>query len=440
MFAYYFRLGVRSLRRNPALTALMILTLAVGVAASIATLTILHAMSSNPIPEKSDRLFTTVIDAGSLEGYNPNDKEDNSENEQLTYIDATNVMKDAPAVRKAALYGIQGMIEPARADMGVITAQGMSTPRDFFGMLDVRFRYGQPWSEADDKSGADVIVISSALSEKLYGNVNPVGQRLRMNGFDYQITGVLDNFLPVPRFYRLIGGPGAFGLEEEIMVPLSNAVRHETGPQGTMSCHGKRDPGYQGLTRSDCTWMQLWMETRTAGERADLQNWLDNYGTEQRKLGRLKRAAKNQLYDVMTWLEHRKVVGNDSRLAVYLAFGFLLLCLVNTIGLLLAKFSVRASEVGVRRALGASRRDIFQQFLIETAVVGLAGAALGLLLSYGALALIRLQSTQMKTVAHLDWEMLGMTVILSLLASLLAGLLPTWRACQVTPAIQLKSQ
>jgi putative ABC transport system permease protein len=58
----------------------------------------------------------------------------------------------------------------------------------------------------------------------------------------------------------------------------------------------------------------------------------------------------------MQWLEYRKVVGNDSRLSAWLAFGFLLLCLVNTIGLLLAKFSVRASEVGIRRALGASRR------------------------------------------------------------------------------------
>jgi len=438
MFAYYFKLGVRSLRRNPALTALMILTLAVGVAASIATLTILHAMSSNPIPQKSDRLFTTVIDNGQLEGYNPND--DDPGNEQLSYIDAANLLQNAPAQRKAALYGVGMAIEPARADMAVISAQGMATSHDFFSMLDVPFLHGQPWSEADDKLGADVAVISSALSEKLFGAVNPVGQRIRINSFDYLITGVMDNFLPIPRFYRLIGGPGAFGQEEEVIVPLSNAVRHESGAQGSMSCRTKRDPGYQGLLKSECTWMQFWMETRSAADRAELQNWLDNYASEQRKLGRLKRQAKNQLYDVMQWLEHRKVVGNDNRLATYLAFGFLLLCLVNTIGLLLAKFSVRAAEVGIRRALGASRRDIFRQFLIETAVVGLAGAVLGLLLSYGALALIRMQSSQLKVVAHLDLQMLGMTLLLSLAAALLAGLLPTWRACQVTPAIQLKSQ
>ena len=135
-----------------------------------------------------------------------------------------------------------------------------------------------------------------------------------------------------------------------------------------------------------------------------------------------------------------KVVGKDNKLSAWLAFGFLALCLVNTIGLLLAKFSVRASEVGIRRALGASRRDIFRQFLTESAVIGLAGGVLGLLLAFGALALLSMQSRAMAAVARMDLSMLAVTFVLSVLAALLAGLLPTWRACQVTPAIQLKSQ
>jgi putative ABC transport system permease protein len=113
---------------------------------------------------------------------------------------------------------------------------------------------------------------------------------------------------------------------------------------------------------------------------------------------------------------------------------------VNTIGLLLAKFSVRASEVGIRRALGASRRDVFTQFLIETAVVGLVGGVLGLFLSYGALGLIGMSSPSMKNLAHMDMAMLAITFVLAVSAAVVAGLLPTWRACQVTPALQLKSQ
>jgi putative ABC transport system permease protein len=139
-------------------------------------------------------------------------------------------------------------------------------------------------------------------------------------------------------------------------------------------------------------------------------------------------------------MEYTGVVGKDSKLQAWLAFGFLMLCLVNTVGLLLAKFSVRASEIGVRRALGASRTEIFRQFLIETVVVGLVGGVLGLLLAFGALQLIGMSGKAMANLAHMDWEMLGLTFLISVSAAILAGLLPTWRACQVTPAIQLKSQ
>lgn len=438
MFSYYFTLGVRSLRRNPALTALMVLTLAIGVAASVSTVTILHVMSSNPIPQKSERLFVPLIDNGPLEGYNPADSAHRFD--QMSYIDASNLLKGGQGERRTALYGIGPAIEPARKDLPVISAQGLAPTRDFFGMFDVPFLYGQAWSEADDKAGADVVVLSHAMADKLFGSANPVGQRIRMSGFDFQVVGVLNDWLPLPKFYRLIGGPGAFGTEEDVMVPFSSAIRHEFGHNGSMSCSSRRDPGWQGLLNSECTWLGFFFETRSATDRAELQSYLNHYADDQRKLGRLKRNAPNQLFDVMEWLEYRKVVGNDSRLAAWLAFGFLLLCLVNTIGLLLAKFSVRASEVGIRRALGASRKEIFQQFLIETTVVGLAGGVLGLLLSFGALALIAMSSKQLSVVAHMDFAMLALTFVLALLAAVFAGLFPTWRACQVTPAIQLKSQ
>lgn len=154
----------------------------------------------------------------------------------------------------------------------------------------------------------------------------------------------------------------------------------------------------------------------------------------------MRRGTPAELYDVKQWMEHEKVVGKDNKLSVWLAFGFLALCLVNTIGLLLAKFSVRASEVGIRRALGASKREIFRQFLTESAVIGLAGGLLGLLLAFGALALIGMQNREAAAVARMDLTMLAFTFVLSVLAAVLAGLFPTWRACQVTPAIQLKSQ
>ncbi len=436
MFSYYFKLGLRSLRRNPFLTALMVLTLAIGVAASVSTLTILHMMSGDPIPDKSERLFVPHVDNGQVEGWTPTDGPDD---DQLGYIDAANFLKSGQGERRTAMYGVAQPIEPPRTDLPAFIASGLAPGLDFFAMFKVPFLHGQPWTGSDDARGADVVVLGRAMAEKLFGQANPVGKQLRIAGFPYTVVGVTDTWNPLPRYYKLIGG-SRFGSSEEFFIPFATAIRHEMGHNGSMNCSANRDPGFASLLSSECTWLQFWFETRTASDRAELQSWLDNYASDQRKLGRLKRNAPNKLYNVMEWMEHMKVVGNDSKLSAWLAFGFLVLCLVNTIGLLLAKFSARASEVGIRRALGASRRDVFRQFLVETGVVGLAGGVLGLALAFGALALIGMQSKGMAAVARMDWQMLVLTFVMSVAAAMVAGLLPTWRACQVAPAIQLKSQ
>ena len=436
MFQYYFMLGLRSLRRNPALTALMVLTLAIGVAASVSTLTILHVMSGDPIPHKSDRLFVPVLDVGQASGYVPGEPPNDK---QMSYPDATNLLKGKFADRRTAIFGVSAPIEPARKDMNVFPAEGIALTSDFFAIFEAPFLHGSPWAEADDTAGANVVVLSQATSEKLFGNANPVGQRITMMSEQFQVVGVLKTWTPLPHYYRLIGS-GRFAAGEDIFMPFATAIRLKASPQGSMNCTGNPGPGYENLIKSDCTFIQFWYELAKASDRDQLQSYIDSYASEQRKLGRMPRAAPNKLYDVKEWMDYLKVVANDSKLSAWLAFGFLLLCLVNTVGLLLAKFSVRASEVGVRRALGASQKEIFHQFLVETAVVGLVGGVLGLILAFGALALIAMQSKQMGMIAHMDWVMLVFTFVLSVLAAVVAGLLPTWRACQVTPAMQLKSQ
>ena len=436
MFSYYFKLGVRSLRRNPALTALMVLTLAIGVAASVSTLTILHMMSGDPIPQKSERLFVPIFDVAPVDNYKPGDKLRES---QVSYPDVMNLLKSGQGVRRTGLFGISAPIEPPRKDLPAFSSSGMAPTRDFFAMFDVPFLHGQAWSAQDDERGADVVVLSREIAEKLFGEASPVGQRIKIMGTPFTIVGVIDKWVPQPRYYRLVGGE-QYGKGEDLFVPLASAIRHEATRNGGMNCSERSDPGYQGVLRSNCTWLQFWFELDSAGDRAALQNYIDSYAAEQRKLGRMKRAAPNYLFNVTEWMEERAVVGKDTKLSAWLAFGFLLLCLVNTIGLLLAKFSVRAAEVGIRRALGASRREIFRQFLIESAVVGLAGGVLGLVLAFAALAMLGMQGSEVAVVAHMDLTMLAITFVMSVLAAILAGLLPTWRACQVTPALQLKSQ
>jgi len=415
-----------------------VLTLAVGVAASMSTLTVLYVMSGDPIPGKSDRLFVPRLDNGLARDYQP----DAEPEDQMTYRDAANLLASGQGVRRTALYGLASAIEPARPDLPATLVNGLAGTRDMFAMFDIPFLYGGAWSAGDEAAKADVVVLSRAESEKLFGTANPVGKRIRLEDSEFQIVGVIDRWHPLPRYYRLINGNGgSFDGEEDFIIPFQTAVRHKMGNNGTNNCNGDAPaPGYQGWLDSECTWIQFWFEGESAADQAKLKDYLDAYVADQKKLGRFPRPVNNRLHNVREWMEHVGVISKDSKLSTWIAFGFLMVCLVNTVGLLLAKFSARAGEVGVRRALGATRGEVFRQYLIEAAVIGLVGGGVGLVLSFGGLWLISQQSDEMATVAHMDWAMLLTTFALSVGASILAGLLPTWRACQVTPALQLKSQ
>lgn len=438
MWHYYFFLGIRNLRRNPLLTALMVLTLAIGVAASISTLTILHVMSGDPIPHKSDKLLVPVVDNFPLEGYVPGTF---SEQDQLTYRDVANFLNSKQGVRRTGVYGIFLNVEPTRADLNVTPVAGLAVSSDYFAMFEVPIAQGRTWTEAEEKSAAKVLVLSAQQSEKLYGKETAVGKRLRIDGNEYDVIGVMGAWNPVPRYTHLVTGSSeGFRGEDAVYMPFGTAIANQVSPNGKMWCSSMSGPGFQGILDSECVWVQFWFEVNSASDRASVKDYLNNYLAEQKKLGRFPRPEPAQLFNVMEWMGYLHIVRDDSKLSAWLAFGFLLLCLVNTSGLLLAKFSSRSAEVGVRRALGASRKEIFQQFLIETGVVGLAGGLIGLGLSFAGLWLIAQQSSEMAVLAKLDGTMLGVTFALAVNTSILAGLLPTWRACQVTPAIQLKSQ
>jgi putative ABC transport system permease protein len=437
MFGYYWKLGLRSLRRNKVLTALMVITLAIGIAASMTTLTVLHVMSGDPIPSKSDRLFVPQLD-----NYPITDEPGGEPDQQMTYQDANNLLNSKIGIRRTAIYGANSVIESGSKITTPVLIQGIAPTLDFFKMFEVPFRFGSPWTQDDEQKKSDVIVLTRVLSEKLFGDANPVGQFLKMEDAQFRVVGVIDTWKPQPRYFRLISGNGGnFSGVDEFFIPFQTAVQHEISNSGSNNCSGNGPaPGYQGWLRSECTWIQFWFEGERAADRESINAALTAYTNEQKKLGRFPRPLNNRLRNVMQWMEQLGVVSSDTKLSTWLAFGFLLVCLVNTAGLLFAKFSGKVGEIGVRRALGASRKQVFVQHLIESSVLGLSGGILGLLLSLFGLWILGGQSAEMKALVRMDWAMLSLTIVLAIAASLLAGLLPTWRASGITPAIQLKSQ
>ncbi|MBU6246374.1 MAG: ABC transporter permease [Xanthomonadaceae bacterium] len=434
MFAYYLDLALRSLRRNKALTALMVFAVALGIGASMTTLTVFHVLSGDPIPGSSGTLFYPQLDPQDKDNYEPG-KEPPA---QVTWIDGMNLLKAHRGTRQALMSGGAVPVQPAQSGMDPFFSEARYTTADFFAMFRVPFLYGHGWTATDDDAKARVAVITRKLNEKLFGGKDSTGRTLRIKDTAFRVIGVLDHWHPNPHFYDL--NTGSYGDAEDVFLPLSTFRDLRLGRNGSMDCWGRGGGDDAHLETATCTWLQFWVQLDSPGQVAAYRQFLVNYSREQHDLGRFQRPPNVRLRSLMQWLDYNKVVPGDVRLQVYLAFGFLLVCLVNTVGLMLAKFMRRAGELGVRRALGASRRDVFTQLLVESGVIGLAGGLGGLGLALLGLWAVRHQPSDYAALARLDPAMLLTTFVLAVGASLLAGLLPAWRACQVTPALQLKSQ
>ncbi|TWI06044.1 putative ABC transport system permease protein [Luteimonas cucumeris] len=437
MFGYYFNLALRSFKRNKVLTALMVLAIALGIGASMTTLTVFYILSGDPIPTKSGKLFYPQLDPATMQGYIA----DEEPQDQMTRFDAEKMLREKRGDRQAMMTGGGLAIEPDKQGLTPFTVTARYTSADFFPMFEAPFTHGRAWTGQDDEARARVAVISKELNNKLFGGADSVGKSLRLNQVEFRIIGVLEDWRPTPRFYDMTSD--RYGELEEVFIPFSTSRALKFGSSGNMDCWGdttnEDGEGSNGIN-APCAWIQYWVELGTPEKVETYRQYLVNYSDEQRAAGRFERPTNTRLRNVMEWLDYRKVVPNDVRLQTWLAFGFLAVCLLNTVGLLLAKFLRRSGEIGVRRALGASRKEIFVQCMIEAGTVGLAGGMLGLGLAMLGLWAVRQQPASYAELAHLNPAMLLMTFAVAIAASLLAGILPAWRAMQVTPAIQLKSQ
>jgi putative ABC transport system permease protein len=445
MFGYYLELAFRNLKRNPGLTALMIGAVALGIAVCVMTLTMYRAMSGNPIWWKNDVLYAVTMDF-----WDPQQPAEEDKPElppwQLTYRDALAVYASDIPKRKVIMHKAIGILSLDGRQVKPERAATRVTTKDFFAAFDVPFQYGGTWTDAADTSPEPVMVISRKMNEKLFDGANSVGRRIRWNDHEFRIVGVRDHWMPLPSFYDV--NNGSLEEPEEVYIPFGwNAALEIFSTGNTNGWKPEDIQTYQDFLNSESIWIQMWVELPDAAARDRFQAFLDNYAQEQKAAGRYQRPLNNRLTQVDQWLVDNNVVGNDDRVLVGLAFAFLAVCLLNTVGLLLAKFLNNAPLTGVRRALGASRRQVFMQHLVEVGVISTIGAALGLVL--GALLLMGLRALYTvdptdaggtQALAHVDVTSVVTALALAFLATIAAGLYPAWRIGRIPPATYLKAQ
>lgn len=440
MLSYYLRLALASMRRTPVLTALMVLALGLGIGAFMTTFTVYYLMSGDPIPHKSSVLYAVQLD-----NWDPNSPPTESAEDvqpQLTWQDGRNLYRaETPATRQVHMYGSGAVVVP-EGDEPPFDEGIRATYHTFFAMFDVPFLHGAPWDRRADQDRAAVAVIGRELSEKLFGRSDSVGQRIRLGDRFFDIVGVIDDWQPTPRFYHVDAG-NAFSDTEQIFVPILTAIAQPLPPHGNTNCWAPLDdslPVLEAFLQSECVWTQFWAELESPGQVSAYRDFLDNYVREQKEAGRFPRPLNTFLSNVNTWMDVSGVVGNDNRVQLRLSVLFLLVCVLNTVGLLMAKFLGKGGEVALRRAMGASRGAVFAQNLVEVGTVGALGGLAGIGLAWLGLRGVESLYRGYQHLVNLDPALLAVAVGLSVAAAVGAGLYPVWRVSQLAPAGLLKTQ
>jgi putative ABC transport system permease protein len=438
VLGYNFELALRGLTHHPRTTVLVVLTMALGLASAMTTLTLLHMLSADPLPGISQHLYLGWVDSRqTLNAGEADHTNGTTVPHSMKLADAVALVAAHRAQRQAMLTTVLQNVQTLdnKSQAGQV---GLAATSELFPMFGIPLRHGRYWTAQEDADHTPVVVISAQLSQKLFGMDDAVGRSVRIGGQPFRIIGISARWSPQPHFYGLeIWSYGDNA--ESLFLPVTALLDAGLGPFTSGDCDRTATLSFGKVDVQHCRWLSLWTQLDTAAQVTDYRQFLLDYARDQKAAGRFERTPTARLFGMPAWLAANYVVPENVRLNVLLAGGFLLLCMVNVAGLLAARFLRRSTEIGVRRALGAPRRAIFAQCVWEAGMAGVLGGALALPLTLFGLWVVRRQKLGYTDLAHLDSSMFASMFVLALAVGLLVGLLPAWRACIVQPAVQVKS-
>ena len=437
MLGYMVRIALKSLRRNPVLSALAVCGIGLGIAVATTFVTTMYTFAGHPIPHKDSSLRYVQMDSWDPER-SWDDDDPAKIPDQMTYLDVRGIMKSGIPAYQSGMYKAFLTVHPAEENQRPYRLDVRMCFGDFFPMFEIPFIFGGGWDEGADAGPEPVVVIDAETNQKLFGGEDSVGRTVRIEDREFTVVGVMAPWKPFPKYYDTHNGP--FDAPESIFMPFNWVEPMEIYSAGNDSnWKGYDGNEFEDFLGSESVWLQMWVQLDGEQKVQEYQSFLDAYALEQKKLGRFGRPINNKLLTVQEWLDEQEVVPDEARSMMIIGLLFLVVSSVNLIGILLGKFLARSPEVGVRRALGASRKSVFLQHVIECEIIGVLGGAVGLVLSFGGLRLIGgLFEEDFNFVLDINMMLAGLA--LALVSGLIAGVYPAWRICRISPAVHLKVQ
>src|SRR5215213_8858828 len=444
------RYGLRMLLKQKGLTSVALLSLALGIGANTALFSIVDAMLLKMLPVKEPErlvLFKSVAPQDfSVGGYNGSSRRD----EQTGLVNRTSFAYQTYQRLRAQqgpmsdifAFGNVGLNVTADGEADV--ANGQVVTGNYFAALGVPPAVGRLLTDEDDKPGAaPVAVLSHRYWQKRFGSdAAVVGKQINLNNVPFTVVGVSG---------KGFDGTMGVGTTQDVTIPVTlepqlYADKQRSYMNGAgvwwLRIMGRLQPGAtheQAQAQLENTFLQSVLEHRAARQaaaKASGGNAITNLDPKQYPRLFADPGGQGEMF-------RRRYYAPSLYLLLGVVGLVLLIACANVANLLLSRAAGRQKEIGLRLALGASRRRLMRQLLTESLLLSILGGLLGIIFAVwikdGLIAVSLWGGQGMSSLdPRLDWRVLGFTLALSLLTGIVFGLAPAWRTTRVdlTPSLK----
>jgi putative ABC transport system permease protein len=406
------RLALHTIRAQKLKSFFSLLGVVIGVTFLIAVVSIVQGMNVYMEDQFANRLVgLNTFQLRRMPGINTGDVSDSTWHEwvrrpRITYGDAAYVES---RVRTPVLFSrfCSERLVLARSGKQAKDIEVMGADADWFRIKNWSIASGRPFSPQEVRAGSSVVVLGDLLASKLFEGTDPVGKEVAISGLPYRVVGVVEKQ----------GTMFGISMDKFAVVPFDAPVRREICRFNTLDELHVKASGTTGMLNALDEVESLMRMRRglkpTEGNNFALQT---SEGALEgwRKISRVLFAALPGL------------------VAISLVVGGIVI-----MNIMLMAVAERTREIGIRKALGAKRRDILAQFVVESATLSTLGALLGIALGIGLAFTIRGLTPFPAAVA--PWSV-GMAVVLGILVGMTAGIYPASRASRLDPITALRAE